>query len=80
MKVNLPQQYPTAQVPKSGKAIARQEQAAGSIAPTQKGSNAYSTQRPTRISREGEAQALYVYDSLANYKPRTRNPAIDVYV
>ena len=36
MKVNLPQQYPTAQVPKSGKAIARQEQAAGSIAPTQR--------------------------------------------
>ena len=80
MKVLLPQQYPTVHVPKSGKAITRSNDAAGTLASVQQGSKDYTTQRPTRISREGEAQALYVYDSLANYQPGKRSPAIDVYV
>ncbi|NKB97501.1 MAG: hypothetical protein GKR90_03230 [Pseudomonadales bacterium] len=37
-------------------------------------------QRPTRISREGDAQALYVYDSLANYDPSPARPNVDVYI
>ena len=36
--------------------------------------------RPVRISREGEAQALFVYDSLARYDPRRGGAVVDVYV
>jgi hypothetical protein len=43
-------------------------------------SSAQSTQRPTRINREGDAQALFVYDSLANYDPSQPRPSVDVYI
>ena len=36
--------------------------------------------RPVRISREGDAQALFVYDSLARYDPQRGRPVVDVYV
>ena len=80
MKVTLPQQQPTTQLTRQSRATVRSDPTSGPVAPAQTGANDNNSQRPTRISREGEAQALYVYDSLANYQPRRRSPVVDVFV
>ncbi len=52
-----------------------------SVDPTRSsGSSGTYQQRPVRISREGEAEALFIYDSLAQYDPKQARPQIDVYV
>lgn len=51
------------------------------VDPTQSsGSSGTYHQRPVRISREGEAEAVFVYDSLAQYDPKRGRPRVDVYV
>lgn len=78
MKVTVPQHIPPHQLNPVGKSAVRSETTSATVAPTVQAG--YSSQRPVRVSREGEAQALFVYDSLANYPPTQPAPSVDVYV